>query len=82
MEFNKDNNITPRSIQKAIKQGIEDLSDAEEFVMELTGEQKDEYELKKYISELEYEMELAARNLDYEKAAKIRDKIKEFKSGD
>jgi len=79
LEFNKDFNITPRSIEKAIKQGIEDLSDAEEFVIQLTGEQKDEYELKKYISELEYEMELAARNLDFEKAARLRDKIKEFK---
>jgi excinuclease ABC subunit B len=81
LEFNKDFNITPRSIEKAIKQGIEDLSDAEEFVIQLTGEEKDEYELKKYISELEYEMELAARNLDFEKAAQLRDKIKEFKGG-
>ena len=74
--FNTDNNITPRSIQKAIKQGIEDLSDAEEFVIQLTGEQKDEYDLREYIAELEYEMELAARNLDFEKAAQLRDKIK------
>ncbi|MFA5099952.1 MAG: excinuclease ABC subunit UvrB [Candidatus Omnitrophota bacterium] len=79
LEFNKDNDITPRSIQKAIKQGIEDLSDAEEFVIQLTGEQKDEYDLKEYIAELEYAMELAARNLDFEKAAHLRDKIKEFK---
>jgi len=80
LEFNKKNDITPRSIQKAIRQGIEDLGDAEEFVQELTGEAKDEYELKKYISELEYEMEMAARNLQFEKAAAIRDKIKELKS--
>ncbi|MDD5775889.1 MAG: excinuclease ABC subunit UvrB [Candidatus Omnitrophica bacterium] len=81
LEFNKKNDITPRSVQKAIKQGIEDLSDAEEFVVELTGEQKDEYDLKEYIAQLEYEMELAARNLDFEKAAKLRDKIKEIKPG-
>jgi excinuclease ABC subunit B len=79
LAFNKKNDITPKSIQKAIKQGIEDLSDAEEFVIQLTGEEKDEYDLKEYISELEYEMELAARNLDFEKAAKLRDKIKQFK---
>jgi len=36
-------------------------------------------ELNKYISELEYEMELAARNLQFEKAAILRDKIKELK---
>ena len=79
LEFNSKNKITPRSIQKAIRQGIEDLEDAEVFVENLTGQEKDEYELNKYISELEYEMELAARNLQFEKAAVIRDKIKELK---
>ncbi len=78
-EFNKKNGITPRSIQKAIKQGIEDLQESEKFVESLTGLNKDEYELNKYIAELEYEMELAARNLQFEKAAILRDKIKEIK---
>jgi len=79
LEFNRENNITPRSIQKAIKEGIEDLAEAEGYVADLTGEARDEYELRKYISELEYEMELAARNLQFEKAAVIRDKIKQLK---
>src|SRR3989338_4574728 len=76
LEFNEKNKITPRSIQKAIKQGIEDLAGAEEFVQDLTGQEKDEYELKKYISQLQYEMELAARNLQFEKAAVLRDQLK------
>jgi len=80
-EFNKKNNITPRSIQKEIRQGIEDLAKAQEFVMNLTGEELDKYQLRKYLAELEYEMELAARNLQFEKAAVLRDKIKEFKRG-
>jgi len=80
LEFNEENNITPRSIQKAIKEGIEDLEEAEEMVEDLTGLNKDEYELNKYISQLQYEMELAARNLQFEKAAVIRDKIKELKA--
>jgi excinuclease ABC subunit B len=79
LEFNRKNKITPRSIQKAIKEGIEDLREAEELVIDLSGQEQDEYELNKYVSELEYEMELAARNLQFEKAAVIRDKIKEFK---
>lgn len=79
LEFNQKNKITPRSIVKAIRQGIEDLQEAEVFVENLTGLERDEYELNKYISELEYEMELAARNLQFEKAAVIRDKIKEIK---
>jgi excinuclease UvrABC nuclease subunit len=36
--------------------------------------------LKNYISELEYEMELASRNLHFEKAAQFRDKINVIKS--
>ena len=47
--------------------------------MNLTGEELDKYQLHKYLAELEYEMELAARNLQFEKAAVIRDKIKELK---
>ena len=79
LEFNRKHKITPRSIQKAIRQGIEDLEEAEDWLISLSGQEKDEYELNKYISELEYEMELAARNLQFEKAAILRDKIKELK---
>jgi len=80
LEFNQKNAITPRSIQKTIKEGIEDLEKTEEFVEGLTGEKKEEYALHKYLSELEYEMELAARNLQFEKAVLLRDKIKELKN--
>ncbi|MDD5196423.1 MAG: excinuclease ABC subunit UvrB [Candidatus Omnitrophica bacterium] len=78
LEFNAREKITARSIVKAIKEGIEGLAQAEEFVVNLTGEAKDEYELRKYISELEYEMELNSRNLQFEQAAVLRDKIKEI----
>ncbi len=79
LEFNRTHHINPRTIQKAIKSGIEDLEEAKEFVQDLTGLKRDEYELNNYISELEYQMELAARNLQFEKAALLRDKIKELK---
>ncbi|MCM8799278.1 MAG: excinuclease ABC subunit UvrB [Candidatus Omnitrophica bacterium] len=79
LDYNLIHKITPRSIQKAIKEGIEKFEEAKEFTESLTGLNKDEYELKKFIAELEYEMELAARNLQFEKAAKLRDRIKELK---
>lgn len=81
LEFNARHNITPRSIQKAIRQGIEILQEAEELSQDLVDLPKEEYELRAYISELEYEMELASRNLQFEEAARIRDKIKELKGG-
>jgi len=79
LEYNKRHKISPRSITKAIKDGIEMLYEVESVVLkcvELDEEQNDLYE---YISELQYQMELAARNLQFEKAAQLRDKIKEIK---
>ena len=80
MEFNRKNKITPRSIDKAIKKGIEDSEETQEFVQALTGEPIEQYQLHKYITELEYEMDLAARNLQFEKAASLRDKAKELRN--
>ena len=78
-EFNRVHNITPRSIQKAIKQGIETAKEAKEVVVEAAGQSEDEYEIDTLIAELEREMELAARNLQFERAAELRDRIKELK---
>jgi len=75
LEYNKRNNITPKSIQKAIREGIEMLESAEEVEMEAVGVAADGYEIEKVIEDLEYEMDLAARNLQFEKAAGIRDQI-------
>jgi excinuclease ABC subunit B len=79
IEFNKEHHITPRSISKAIKEGIEALAEAEEFVVQVSGQEGNDYELRRYIAELEYEMELNARNLQFEKAALIRDEIKDLR---
>ncbi len=79
LEYNKNNNITPKSIQKAIREGIEMLQEAEEVEMEAVGVKKVGYEIEKVIEELEYEMDLAARNLQFEKAAVIRDNIADLK---
>jgi excinuclease ABC subunit B len=79
LEFNRKNKITPRSIQKAIKDGIESLQEADAYARQQTGLNKEEFELNRYIAEMEYEMELAARNLQFEKAAELRDRIKEYK---
>jgi len=75
LEFNKKNNITPRSIQKAIKEGIEILEEAKEEVVEVTGQSLEEFAKQEVISDLEREMELAARNLQFERAAQLRDQI-------
>ena len=79
MEYNKKNNITPRSIEKAIREGIEMLDEARDVEMKAVGIPSDGYEFEKAIEDLEYEMDLAARNLQFEKAVVIRDQIAALK---
>jgi len=79
IEFNKKNKITPTTIKKSIAEGIRGQEEANEMVEELTGLSEKEYELQYLISELEYHMESAARNLHFEKAIEYREKIKKLK---
>ncbi len=79
LKFNADNGITPATIIKAINAGIEVWSEAEELVREVAGQDKEQYEFSKMIDELERQMERSARNLEFEKAAKFRDRIAELK---
>ena len=81
LEFNAKNKITPRSIEKAIREGIEVLEEAQGLIQDLVELPREEYELRSYLAELEYKMELSARNLQFEEAARIRDKIRELKHG-
>jgi len=80
IEFNTKHGITPTTILKAINLGIEEFAEAESVVMEASGQTEEEFAQATYISDLEQQMEAAARNLEFEKAAKIRDKIKEIKN--
>ncbi|MYE38036.1 MAG: excinuclease ABC subunit UvrB [Candidatus Spechtbacteria bacterium SB0662_bin_43] len=70
--YNEKNRITPSSVQKEIHEHPDDLLDAdeEEHRAPLV------YESQK---ELEREMKKAAKNLDFEKAALLRDEIKRMK---
>ena len=79
LEFNKKNKITPTTIKKEIRQGIKGEEEAKEMVEELTGLEEKEFELQYLVSELEYQMETAARNLQFEKAIECREKIKKLR---
>jgi len=75
-KFNAEHKISPRSIKKEIQESIEILYKAKEFTWSAIGETEEEYETNTLIAELERQMELAARNLEFEKAIKLRDRIK------
>ncbi len=84
--YNKKHGITPKGIQKAIADSRMAGQRSPEALAE--GESKlyrdpsrmDKEELKFYLHELEEQMDLAAKNLEFETAAKIRDRIEEIKT--
>lgn len=77
-DYNKKHGITPVSIKKEIKAGIEKWKKAEEFVAEVVGEEPQEYEVKSRLAFLKQRMETAARALEFDKAAYYRDEIRKI----
>ncbi len=82
IEFNRQHGITPQTVQKGVRDVIEATKVAETAGQYLT--KKDvramgKEELKAYISSLEKEMREAARLLEFERAAVLRDIILELK---
>jgi excinuclease ABC subunit B len=77
--YNKEHNITPTTIQKAIRHGIDVELKARRVAREMLAESEDEFEISETLRMLEEEMLEAANNLEFEKAAEIRDRIKELK---
>lgn len=80
VEYNKKHNVTPKTIQKAINDGIASLYKAKDVTKDVIGADYKEFELSLDINELQKQMELAARNLQFEKAVLIRDKLFELKN--
>ncbi len=79
IEFNRAHNITPVSVRKAIREGIEGLKRASEIVLETAGQTEEKYARESLIAELQQEMKTCARNLQFERAAELRDRIKSLK---
>ncbi|WP_315985767.1 excinuclease ABC subunit UvrB [Blastopirellula sp. J2-11] len=75
-EYNQKHGITPESIKKNIRRGIENDADAHRTASAAVGKTDDaEYITLEYIAELQAEMLAAAENLEFERAAGIRDRI-------
>ncbi|MFB6345559.1 MAG: excinuclease ABC subunit UvrB [bacterium] len=75
MEFNEKHDIEPTTIEKEISDHLPIGDEAQDEVEELVEESQSEDEL---LEELWEKMETAADNLNFEKAAKLRDKIEEI----
>ncbi len=85
IEHNLENGITPRTVNKKVKEMIDgvmsnaakdDLRAAEALSRSMEGtEALSEKDLSKRIKQLEKDMLEAARNLEFEKAARLRDQL-------
>ncbi len=84
--FNAEHGITPRGVVKRIKDIIDGVYDADASRQELKAAQTvaayrvmDEKALARQVKKLEKDMLDAAKNLEFEKAAELRDQLKELK---
>ena len=75
-EYNKENNIVPKTIIKEIRDVISNISDLEPKKKE---KKKTKLELAREIEVIEQEMKEAAKNLDFERAMELRDILFELK---
>ena len=81
MAYNEEHGITPKTIQKSVRDliAVSKKVAAEELRMEKDPESMSEKELEKLIKELSKQMKKAATELNFEAAAELRDKIVELK---
>ncbi len=76
--YNTEHDITPETVKKAISDGFEHELQARRLAQQALTHDEQEYECEELIAILEKEMLAAAEALEFEKAAHIRDQIKEL----
>ncbi|KPJ58545.1 MAG: hypothetical protein AMS15_08120, partial [Planctomycetes bacterium DG_23] len=75
LAFNKEHGITPETIRKEIRKGIEAEITSRRLVYSAVGRSEEQYIGQDALKELEEEMYQAAERLDFEEAARLRDRI-------
>ena len=79
-DYNRENGITPQTIKKNIRSGIESEVRAHREANEAVGKDEESvYITEEYIAELEKEMLTAAESLEFERAAALRDRVTQLK---
>ncbi|WP_214045669.1 excinuclease ABC subunit UvrB [Methanomethylovorans sp.] len=80
IEFNEKHGIVPQTIRKALQRELVEVDETMVTEANLLVEDSSEREVVDMIIDLEAEMHLAAKNLEFEKAAKLRDMVKELRT--
>jgi excinuclease ABC subunit B len=79
-KYNEEHGITPQSIAKEISQGLRAIIPEKEKSNKLDLRKIPREELPQIIKELSSQMQLAAANLEFERAAELRDQIEDIKT--
>jgi len=79
--YNKKHHITPKSVQRAVQESLHVIIKGRELEQSIVHEDAASFDLHELVRELERDMATAAANLEYERAALLRDQIAELKSG-
>jgi excinuclease ABC subunit B len=79
--YNEKHGITPRSVQRAVQESLHTILRGRDMEESVVREGGGDFSLSETLRELEQEMVIAAANLEYEKAALLRDQIAELKAG-
>ena len=79
-KYNEEHHITPRSVAKEISEGLRAIIPEKEKSKKLDLRKIPHEELPQIIKELSSQMQLAAANLEFERAAELRDQIEDIKT--
>lgn len=80
LAYNKAHGITPRSVSRAVQESLHVILKGKEVETSITSESPADFDLHELVRELERDMASAAANLEYERAALLRDQIAELKN--
>jgi excinuclease ABC subunit B len=80
--WNKMNNITPKTIIKRVENLVDEITQKENNIDEKDNKIKTGHNLKKYIKQLKIDMYKEAEELNFEKAAEIRDEISKLEKNE
>jgi excinuclease ABC subunit B len=81
LAYNEEHGITPKSVSRAVQESLHVILKARKIEQAIVNETPSDFDLNELIRELERDMASAAANLEYERAALLRDQISELKSG-
>ncbi len=79
LKYNKEHNITPETIKKEVRKSLTEQIKARQIARQAVRFDSGEYEKVELASQIEKEMLEAAQNLDFERAAFLRDQLRELK---